>query len=628
MRRCWGVATQLSRQNNLSLGLRRRAATASPHSGSPATSATPLDKFLRIAGEGNLSAALIDFEQRFKPTSNFREFCGPNLWEASDYAMLLMKTYHSLSRMDNVKTVFLIALRDVPDLRTPFFDHYLQILSQQTHFSRKEVLWVLGEMQKKGLPWSERTYAALIEIHIRMGIDPRALWDELLNLSTSLETHPQGKTDPSKNGAGSSNLLLSSSNTDWADNAAKAIEAEPVLDPHGVANAFVRRSIVPSPALLKAMAQNVTFHHKDVRYVIEVMRRLIACSAVDHKLLLYVFQSLVHNPQAGADHALWILFELEQRCVFERRSLRELVYRPILLQLLWKCAVSGDHVSAGRVLAFMERHLIQRNADALSMMVWCFAVAEQVEAAFDAVEEMHRKSLLTQMDPFKKHQVDVVGHTGRHFLMVLADSLHTTQLVDRAYFYLENRRKEGKSVSIHSLDIVVLACAKLSDEGRAAETMEAYPSFGVTPRTQTYNYLLMACSGRLKSRKHADVLAAMQRAGVPANGTTYRHLIRQALLCDDIEEAFALLDKVTKTDGLKVEVEMILPIFERASRVGDLPTCLKMCKFALDHSLGLDPQTIKTAAKRLSSEFECDVSELHNQCPLHEKLRANFKRRK
>ncbi|KAH8616005.1 hypothetical protein ERJ75_000522200 [Trypanosoma vivax] len=238
----------------------------------------------------------------------------------------------------------------------------------------------------------------------------------------------------------------------------------------------------------------------------------------------------------------------------------------------------------------MDRHVFPKTADVLSLVLWCWAQAMELEKAFDLLELMARKGYLEMTDPFKKYTVDCLRQVmDRHFMMALADALSSPSLLERALAHLRSRRQRGLTVSAHSLDIVVLAAAKLGEERWAMTLVANYVSeWGVQQRTNTYNCLLVGLSSQRGNSLQRVVYEAMLDNGVSPNAFTFRVLIRQAVLADSIDEAIEFLEKVTSHTGLRVEVEMVLPILERAARAGDVETVNSMSKFALDCDIGID----------------------------------------
>ena len=381
--------------------------------------------------------------------------------------------------------------------------------------------------------------------------------------------------------------------------------------------------VTPSPCILRLFVAGVLPEHWQVGFVVDVLRQFLSrCELRDIYQLQGFFLQVVQHPEAASDVVLWLLFELEQHAVLERRDLKTLVERKSILQLLLKCSRCGDCSTAERLLALMERHMMSKTVDVLALMLWTYAVGEEVEKAFETLEEMQRRGLLDHTDSSRKFVVEALGlPMEKHYLMTLAESLYNVEAVDRAYYHLERRHSQQRSVSVHSLDVVVLACGKLGDEDRAVETMESYSNFGIEPRTQSYNALLLSCSGRHRAHQHSTVFEAMVRNGIKPNHHTFRSLIRQAVLSDNIDEALGLLDRVTTFPHVHVEVEMVLPILERAARVGDLDTVLQLLRLAVSHSIGIEVGTMRMVVRRLR-DHGVDVKAVEELIPVHERLRG------
>lgn len=82
-------------------------------------------------------------------------------------------------------------------------------------------------------------------------------------------------------------------------------------------------------------------------------------------------------------------------------------------------------------------------------------------------------------------------------LSMLADELaKDANTVDQAYFVLDEWHKAGKKVTVAMLDVIVAACSRMGDANRAFETFEAYPSLGITQRTESYNALMEVCAAQ------------------------------------------------------------------------------------------------------------------------------------
>lgn len=215
------------------------------------------------------------------------------------------------------------------------------------------------------------------------------------------------------------------------------------------------------------------------------------------------------------------------------------------------------------------------------------------------------------------------------------------------------------------LDLIVLAWCKIGREREAIRLVESYETeWGVVPRTNTLNALLMglqwswtrsgtecsfpAVAGGSGGERRADgsglgvryshdvfVALTQDRADpVVPNAVMYKLLIRQAVQCDEMDEAVGYLREAASgnregrgggsTGSVRVEVEMILPILERAARAGDAETATQLSQFALDCDIGIDPGVLHTVMGHLRQTGQA-VDVLQGHLRLHEALRLRSK---
>lgn len=527
------------------------------------------------------------------------EFAG-GIVHARDMALCLMRTFTELGRMDRVREVFMLGLRDLRPVHTVvsssitgareastslscgktvpfslvnanFFNAYLEVLTKRKNFSSDEVAFVLKEMKAADVSPDALTYHYLVELHIRMGVDPTGLWNDMRQDFT----------------------------------------------------------VRPLPCTVHTLLLHVVPSVADPSFVVDVTREALrhGNSVMDKRLISEMMEQWLHNAQDyPPEYVLWLMFELELRCVVDKASFVQFVQKRHVAELLQRCAKCADADTAGKVLAMMDRHVMTKTADILSLVVWCWAQAQDLEKAFDLLELMARKGHLELTDPFRKYTVDCLRQAmDRHFMIALADAVSSVSLLDRVISHLRCRRQRGQTVSVHSLDLLVLAASKLGEERRAMALVGSYVAeWGVQQRTNTYNCLLVGLASRRGATLQRTIYDAMQGNGVTPNAFTFRILIRQAVLADSIDEAIEFLQKVTSHTGLRVEVEMILPILERAARAGDAETVNRISKFALDCDIGIDSVVLNNVVKLLTDAGQ-DVEVIKGHQPLHEALRSRSK---
>ncbi|RNF16102.1 pentatricopeptidecontaining protein [Trypanosoma conorhini] len=542
--------------------------------------AAQLARVMELMSAKNYDGVVRLYEASFHADRmSLQEFAG-GACQARDMALCLMRTFTALGRMDRVREVFAVGLRDLagggggrnaPLLNTSFFNAYLEVLTQRKNFARDEVMFVLREMRAAAVLPDALTYHYLIELHIRAGVDPVGLWHDMR----------RGPT------------------------------------------------IQPLPCTVQALLLQVVPSSPDASFVVDVTREALrhGGSVMDKRLLAQMMEQWLRNAQEyPPEYVLWLMFELELRCVLDKASFVQFVQKQHVADLLQRCAKCADADTAGKVLAMMDRHVITKTADVLSLVVWCWAQALELEKAFDLLELMARKGHLELTDPFRKYTVDCLRQVmDRHFMMALADAMSTTALLDRVLHHLRARRRRGQTVSAHSLDLVVLAAAKLGEDRRAMLLVADYiAGWGIQPRTNTYNCLLVGLSTQRGASLQRIVYDAMLENGVVPNAFTFRVLIRQAVLADSIDEALDFLQRVTSHAGLRVEVEMVLPILERAARAGDAETVNRVSKFALDCDIGIDGAVLNGVVKLLAEAGQ-EVEVIKGHQPLHEALRSRSK---
>lgn len=487
-----------------------------------------------------------------------------------DAVAMLLRCYGAAGRIDAARTLFMRAVTELPQdaVTAPLFDVFLQLLMQQPNVSDAEVAFVLRLMQERfQLKRTAWTYQALVEMKLRLYEDCAAVWREMR-----------------------------------AD------------------------GVEPTPSVLRLLVHGAVLPgHDDIRFVMQVLRAFMTtCDVVDVNLVERIFHVVANHADSSAEHALWLLFELEQRCVAERLVLSSMIERAVVVQMLLKCARCGDAVTAERTIALMERQQMPLTHDALALLLWTYAAAGEYELAVDALEDMALRGLLDGVDHTKRFVVEALNTPiEKHYLALVADAISSKAAVDRCYARLQERKQAGKSVSVHALDVLVLACGRIGDERRALETLESYGDLDVQPRTQSYNALLLSCTGRGKARQHAVIFQAMQRSGVQPNYHTFRLLIRQAVACDNIDEALEFLDRAPTFPGVRIDVEMLLPILERAARVGDVETVVHVARFAVHCDIGIEGTILRTAVLRVQ-EVGVDATPIEELIPVHEKLRGKY----
>lgn len=207
---------------------------------------------------------------------------------------------------------------------------------------------------------------------------------------------------------------------------------------------------------------------------------------------------------------------------------------------------------------------------------------------------MARRGFVDHMDAFTKYIVAPIHYVmERNFMSLLVEAVDSRVMLQRAMAHLHHRQRVHEKelynsrntsntnntnsnsnntnnstikrvslgVSIHSLDLIVLAACKLGEEREALKLVASYYShWKIHPRVNTYNSLLMGTLAQRGTLLHRLIYDTLIKSGIIPNAQTYRVLIRQAVLSDNIDAALYYLKEVTRQQSIRIEVEMMLPI--------------------------------------------------------------------
>lgn len=120
--------------------------------------------------------------------------------------------------------------------------------------------------------------------------------------------------------------------------------------------------------------------------------------------------------------------------------------------------------------------------------------------------------------------------------------------IDKAYYLLEEMRKENKAVDISAFNVVVAACADARDLERTVATYREADNLGVKANVDTYNCVLDACvQTRMKGMGNV-VIDEMKKAGITPNLETYSKMIELSCTQRNYEDAFVYLEEMKSYD--------------------------------------------------------------------------------
>ncbi|CAH1761828.1 15798_t:CDS:2, partial [Entrophospora sp. SA101] len=141
----------------------------------------------------------------------------------------------------------------------------------------------------------------------------------------------------------------------------------------------------------------------------------------------------------------------------------------------------------------------------------------------------------------------------------------STDLIDKAYYILEELHNEGKKVDISAFNAIIAACKRIggrsnsADLKRAIETFKSIEKFGIKPDLDTFNALINVTiySGH-KELGEEFFKELKETNGLEPNADTYKHMIFVCLNQQDYEDAFKYLEEM-KSKNILPSIE----IYER-----------------------------------------------------------------
>lgn len=156
----------------------------------------------------------------------------------------------------------------------------------------------------------------------------------------------------------------------------------------------------------------------------------------------------------------------------------------------------------------------------------------------------------------------------RNTAQPILDVLTTPELVDQAFFALEDMKAQGETIDITAFNVLVEASSRLEDVQRVRATQMAAPDLGVSPNIDTFNSALAVCI-TAKHRALGDtILEEMKQAGITPNGQTYHNMILICLTQAKYDDAFFYLE-TSKSEGFKPQAEAYRRLAMKCSSSSD-----------------------------------------------------------
>ena len=120
----------------------------------------------------------------------------------------------------------------------------------------------------------------------------------------------------------------------------------------------------------------------------------------------------------------------------------------------------------------------------------------------------------------------------------IISALNTVELIDEAFYALEDMRKAGNAVDVTAVNAVIEASVRLGDLQRVRATQAAAGELGVSPNLETFNIVLSGCIEARHRPLGDTVLVEMAALSIVPDSSTYCGLIRLCLTQTKYEDTW------------------------------------------------------------------------------------------
>ncbi|ORE08709.1 hypothetical protein BCV72DRAFT_303517 [Rhizopus microsporus var. microsporus] len=234
-------------------------------------------------------------------------------------------------------------------------------------------------------------------------------------------------------------------------------------------------------------------------------------------------------------------YELDVTSYCWKKAVNELSLRPdegTCIGVLNVAARKGDTSLATDVIRQLSKNGYPYKEHYFTPLMEAFVVKDDLKSAFNVLDIMR----ISGVPPTMKSVYN------------LRKRLSTsTAMIDKAYFTLEEMKKEKKPIDIVAFNVVVAACADAGDVVRTIGTYREAAKLGITPDIDTYNAILDVCiNGRVEDMDNV-VITEMKNANVTPNVDTYVKMIEICSRRKDFEQAFQYLEQMKDYNTLPPE---------------------------------------------------------------------------
>ncbi|KAI8098679.1 uncharacterized protein BX664DRAFT_381362 [Halteromyces radiatus] len=204
------------------------------------------------------------------------------------------------------------------------------------------------------------------------------------------------------------------------------------------------------------------------------------------------------------------------------------------LQVLRVAANSGESKLATEVIRQLSNNGYPYKEHYFIPLMEAFVVKDDLKSAFNVLDIMRVSGVIPTM---------------RSTLAISNKISRDVESVDKAYYLLEEMKKEGKTVDVTAFNIVIAACGLAKDIGRTVATYREASNLGVVPDVDTFNAVLEACIQTEMKGMGQIVIEELKKAKVTPNVETFSKMITLACTQPNYEDAFVYLEEM-KSHGI------------------------------------------------------------------------------
>lgn len=203
------------------------------------------------------------------------------------------------------------------------------------------------------------------------------------------------------------------------------------------------------------------------------------------------------------------------------------------LNVLRVAAKSGNTKLATDIIRQLSTSGYPYKEHYFTPLMEAFTVKNDLKSAFNVLDIMR----VSGIPPSMRATLPIRKHLDRD-----------VDAIDKAYYLLEEMKKENKTVDISAFNVIVGACADAKDLERTIATYREASNLGVTPNVDTYNSVLEACIQTRMKGMGTVVVDEMKKAGINPNLETYSKMISLACTQRNYEDAFTYLEEMKSYD--------------------------------------------------------------------------------